>query len=89
MSYQIMEDLENNVVDWATNEGPAVTELSPLQHLEESQRTMNYLEVAVNDSPESLEHELGNLLISLTLLAKTSGTTLTECLAVAYDNLTG
>jgi hypothetical protein len=88
MSYQIMEDLENNVVDWATCKG-LVTGLSPLQHLEESQRTMDYLEVAFNDNPESLEHELGNLLISLTLLAKTSGTTLTECLAVAYDNLTG
>lgn len=88
--YNVFEELEVNVIDWATRKGilddhSTDRKLAQLDKFEEE--TVEFMDEVRGGNVDKVRDELGDVLVTLTIQANLWGLTLTECLDEAYNKI--
>lgn len=89
-SYEIFEDLENNVIDWGydkgilTDEDPT-TERKLKQFSKTEEEVIELFDAIKADDKEEAIDAIGDILVTLIMQAKLWNTNLYDCLDQAYE----
>ncbi len=88
--YQIFEELEGSVIDWASKKGilddySQVRREAQLRKFEEE--ATEFMDEVKSGNEDKVRDELGDVLVTLTIQANLWGLTLTECLSEAYNKI--
>lgn len=90
MSFEIMEDLENKVVDWGYDKGiltggEATKERKLKQFSKTEEEVAELLDAILADDKAEAVDAIGDILVTLIMQAKLWNTNLYECLDEAYE----
>ena len=90
MSFEIMEDLENKVIDWGYDkgilDGGEATKERRLKQFQKTEEEVEELLEAIRDeNKEEAIDAIGDILVTLIMQAKLWNTNLYECLDEAYE----
>ena len=90
MSFEIMEDLENKVVDWAHDKGilntqPATKQRMLQQFSKTEQEVAELLDAILAQDKEEAVDAIGDILVTLIVQTRLWNTNLYECLDEAYE----
>ena len=79
--------LENDVILWAEKKGLLATTNSMPQTLKAVEEMGEVARAVLKEDHDNLVEEIGDVLVTLTLLANINGTCLNECFAAAYNKI--
>lgn len=79
--------LTSNVIHWAQQKGLIKPDNAHKQALKMVTEVGELCEELLKDDLESFKNELGDVQVTLIILAEQKGVNLTECLELAYDKI--
>tara|TARA_R110000822_G_scaffold80320_3_gene191458 strand:+ start:20120 stop:20446 length:327 start_codon:yes stop_codon:yes gene_type:complete len=90
MSFEIMEDLENKVVDWGYDKGiltggEATTQRKLKQFSKTEEEVAELLDAILAEDKVEAVDAIGDILVTLIMQARLWNTNLYECLDEAYE----
>jgi len=93
--YNIFEELEEKVVNWAyvkgilghTEDGPELKERKMKQLGKFEEESVEFMDAVHSGDVDDIRDELGDVLVTLVIQANLWGLNLTECLDEAYNKI--
>jgi NTP pyrophosphatase (non-canonical NTP hydrolase) len=82
-----MEQLVKDVVKWADDKGLLKKENSSKQFLKVAEEVGEVASALAKDKPDMLKDGIGDVFVTLIILAEQNGMTAEECLQAAYNEI--
>jgi NTP pyrophosphatase (non-canonical NTP hydrolase) len=84
-----LEELDGEIICWGDDKGIIKPERIDRQFLKMIEEIGEVAECINKSKPEELATEIGDVFVTLTLLAQQNGLNLTDCVQKAYDKIKG
>ncbi len=83
----MIEEIEKNVIDWATERGIAFSANRDKQALKVVEEVGEICDAMLKNRPNEVPKEIGDACVALTILAHQYNTTLLNCINISWDKI--